>query len=117
MNVIQHGIILFVEKYVECVDFYRDVLSLPVAYVNESFTCFHFGSAYLMVEEGGTCSTAEKSRAQNPTVLRFDVSDLEAAAAELESKGCPVERLSFEWGRIGAFNDPDGNRCEMKNAP
>ena len=43
------------------------------------------------------------------TVLRFNVSDLEAAAAELESKGCPVGRLSFEWGRIGVFNDPDGS--------
>ena len=117
MNVIQHGIILFVEKYVECVDFYRDVLSLQVAYEKESLTCFHFGSAYLMLEDGGKCSMAEKSRAQNPTVLRFNVSDLEAAAAELESKCCPVERLSFEWGRIGVFKDPDGNRCEMKNAP
>lgn len=117
MNVIQHGIILFVEKYVECVAFYRDVLSLQVAHANESLTCFHFGSAYLMVEEGGKCSMAEKSRAQNPTVLRFNVSDLEAAAAELESKGCLVERLSFDWGRIAVFNDPDGNRCEMKSAP
>jgi len=80
MNVTQHGIILFVEKYVECVDSYRDVLSLQVAYAKESLTCFHFGSAYLMVEEGGKCSMAEKSRAQNPTVLRFNVSDLEAAA-------------------------------------
>lgn len=117
MNVVQHGIILFVEKYAECVDFYRDVLSLQVAYAKESLTCFHFGSAYLMVEEGGRGSLAEKNRAQNPTVLRFNVGDLEAAADELENKGCPVERLSFEWGRIGVFTDPDGNRCELRNAP
>jgi lactoylglutathione lyase len=22
---------------------------------------------------------------------------------------------SFEWGTIGAFVDPDGNRCELRN--
>ncbi|MEY8690303.1 MAG: VOC family protein [Leptothrix sp. (in: b-proteobacteria)] len=116
MNIVKHGIILFVERYAECVAFYRDVVALRVAYAKASLTCFDLGSAYLMVEEGGVRSTAEKDRAQNPTVLRFDVSDLAAAASELESKACPVEQLAFEWGSIGIFTDPDGNRCELKQA-
>lgn len=114
MNVAQYGIILFVEKYEECVEFYRDVLALEVAYAKDSLTCFRFGSAYLMVEQGGRSSRQEKGRNQNPTVLRFDVTNLEAAAEALQGKGVSVERQSFDWGHIGVFTDPDGNRCELK---
>jgi len=117
MNVAQYGIILFVEKYEECVVFYRDVVSLEVVYTKDSLTTFRFGSAYLMVEQGGKRSTQEKGRHQNPTVLRFDVTDLESATAELQGKGVSVEKQTFDWGRIGAFTDPDGNRCELKNVP
>lgn len=117
MNVAQCGIILFVENYEECIAFYRDTLDLEVAYTKDSLTSFCFGSAYLMVEQGGVSATEEKSRNENPTVLRFNVVNLEASAAELEAKGVQVERFSFEWGRIGVFNDPDGNRCELKSAP
>ncbi len=117
MNITQCGIILFVEKYEECVAFYRDAVSLEVAYAKDSLTCFHFGSAYLMVEQDGISSRQEKRRDQNPTVLRFDVANLEAAALELQRKGIPVERQSFDWGQIGVFADPDGNRCELKSAP
>lgn len=117
MNVAQYGIILFVEKYEECVVFYRDVVSLEVAYTKDSLTSFVFGSAYLMVEQGGSSSTQEKGRTENPTVLRFNVTDLEATVADLKAKGVPVESRSFDWGRIGVFTDPDGNRCELKSAP
>jgi lactoylglutathione lyase len=117
MNVAQYGIILFVEKYEECVAFYRDAVSLEVAYTKDSLTCFRFGSAYLMVEQDGVSSSQEKGRNQNPTVLRFNVTDLEAAAVTLQGKGVPVERQSFVWGRIGVFTDPDGNRCELKSEP
>jgi lactoylglutathione lyase len=116
MNIVQHGIILYVEKYDACVAFYRDVVSLEVAYAKESLTCFHFGAAYLMVEDGGKGSKVEKTLTQNPTVLRFNVSDLEVAAIELESRGAQVQRLSYEWGSIGVFIDPDGNRCELKSS-
>ena len=113
MNIVQCGIILFVEKYEECVAFYKDVVSLEVAYTKDSLTCFHFGSAYLMVEQGGN-SSQEKGRNQNPTVLRFDVTDLEAATAKFQGNGIPVKKQSFDWGHIGVFADPDGNRCELK---
>lgn len=117
MNVAQYGIILFVEKYEACVAFYRDVVSLEVAYTKDSLTRFRFGSAYLMVEQDGRGSSRRKRRGRNPAVLRFDVTDLEAAAVELQGKGILVERQSFDWGCIGVFTDPDGNRCELKSAP
>jgi lactoylglutathione lyase len=111
----QFGLILFVEKYEECVAFYKNILTLKVVYDKKSLTCFRFGSAYLMVEHGGVGSSREKNRSENPTVLRFDVSDLDVTAAELRAKGQKVELESYEWGRIGVFTDPDGNRCELKS--
>ncbi|PTU32554.1 hypothetical protein CJD38_00020 [Stenotrophobium rhamnosiphilum] len=92
-------------------------MSLEVAYTKHSLTCFHFGSAYLLVEQSDGNSRQENGHNKNPTVLRFDVTNLEAAATELESKGVSVERQLFDWGHIGVFSDPDGNRCELKFAP
>lgn len=116
LKVTQHGIILFTSKYQACVDFYRNIMGLEVAYSKDTLTCFRLGSAYLMVETGGIASDQEKGRTQSSTVLRFDVLNLDAAADTLESHGIAVERLAFDWGRIGVFIDPDGNRCELKQA-
>jgi lactoylglutathione lyase len=116
MQVAQHGIILFVEHYAQCVAFYRDALALPIAYVQDTLTCFELGSSYLMVEQGGVSSITQKTRAQNPTVLRFNVHDIRAAAQALQAKGVQIELMSFDWGDIAVFHDPDGNRCELKNA-
>lgn len=116
MQITKTGIIVFVEHYEECVSFYRDRLLLPITEVTQTLTTFAFGSAYLMVEQGGVSSQNQKSRAQNPSVLRFNVIDIQEAALELRTKGVPVEIHEFDWGGIGVFWDPDGNRCELKNA-
>ena len=116
MKYAQFGVILFVEDYDACVAFYRDRLSLSVVGVQDGLTRFAFGAAYLMLEKGGVSSPHQKARAQNPAVLRFDVADVRAAAAELGEKGVAVELREFSWGTIGVFAAPDGNRCELKNA-
>lgn len=116
MDIEQTGIILFVENYEPCVGFYRDCLSLPVVHVQETLTTFALGAAYLMVERGGVACHGEKSRAQNSTILRFNVLDVHSAAMELRERGVSVEIHAFDWGVIGVFLDPDGNRCELKNA-
>jgi lactoylglutathione lyase len=114
MRIQRPGLSLFVEHYPECVAFYRDALGLPVQQVKETLTTFAFGDGYLMVEQGGVSYSQEKTRQQNPAVLRFDVPDLVAAVTELRSAGVPVDHLRFDWGEIGVFVDPDGNRCEFK---
>jgi lactoylglutathione lyase len=115
MQIARSGIILYVEHYDQCVSFYRDQVLLPVEYVKETLTCFTFGTSYLMVEQDGVASSTEKMIAQNPTVLRFNVSNVKAAADELRARSVAVEELTFDWGEIGVFVDPDGNRCELKN--
>ncbi|MDD8023926.1 MAG: VOC family protein [Paracoccaceae bacterium] len=114
--VTHHGIILFTERYADCVAFYRDKLGLPVWFEKPGLCCLRFGDGYLMIETGGAAQERRKSRSENPTVLRFNVPDVEEAAALLEAQGIAVTRKQYDWGTIGAFLDPDGNVCGLKNA-
>jgi|GEM_PF-253919 len=111
----EFGLILFVERYEECIRFYKDVLQLEVRNEKEPLVTFELPNGYLMVEQGGVGSAQEKSRKQNPTVLRFDVSILASVVKNLEARGVHFSKrsLAFDWGTIAVFNDPDGNRIEL----
>ena len=110
------GIILGTEKFDECVHFYRDILGLPVWYEKPSLVCLRFGDGYLMIETGGHANNGRKSNAQNPTMLRLNVTDVDVAADYLFQRGIAVTRKDFPWGKVATFIDPDGNTCEFKNA-
>lgn len=110
---VHQGVILKTEWFQDCVRFYRDMLGLAIWWEKPGLVCLRFGSGYLMVEGLGTASPAAKSVAQNPTVLRFHVQDIEPAAAALGKAGVAVQVLHFDWGIIAAFADPDGNPCEL----
>ena len=112
---VQPGIILFTERFEACVAFYRVALGLPVVFDKGHLICLGFGAAYLMIEKEGAASDGAKSRAQNPTILRFNVVDVEAAADLLRGRGIDVEIATFDWGTIGKFQDPDGNLGELRN--
>ncbi|WP_017187765.1 VOC family protein [Alkalibacillus haloalkaliphilus] len=115
MNFREFGLILFVERYDECIAFYRDLLQLEVRNVKDTLVSFELPHGYLMVEQGGSGSHEEKSRHQNPTVLRFDVESLAESVKELEERGVQfIEKCkTFDWGSIAVLNDPDGNRIEL----
>ena len=110
------GIILQTQKFEECVHFYRDILGLPVWYEKPTLVCLRFGAGYLMIETGGHAIEGQKSTKQNPTILRFNVNDVDAAAEEIRKHGITVTREDFPWGKVATFIDPDGNLCEFKNA-
>ncbi|SFB28684.1 lactoylglutathione lyase [Lentibacillus halodurans] len=109
------GTIVFVENYDACIDFYKNTLRLEVRNEKENLVTFHVSGSYLMVEKGGIGSKHEKSREQNPTVLRFDVKFLDEAVAILDKRGVYFvdKRLAFDWGTIAVLLDPDGNRIEL----
>ena len=113
------GIILFTKQYEACVAFYSETVGLPVLFVADEpgshLTCCDFGGAYLMIEVDGPPPAAEKTLAQNPTKLRFNVADVEAAAQELETKGVGVRRATYGWGTVADFTDPDGNLCQLRD--
>lgn len=111
----EFGLLLFVERYEECVSFYRDKVNLEVRNEKEALTAFNIPNGYLMVEKGGSGSKNEKSRSRNPVVLRFDVNSIETEVSKLEKRGVKFidTHLEFEWGTIAVFLDPDGNRIEI----
>lgn len=110
------GIILGTERFDACVVFYRDTLGLPVWYEKPGLVCLRFGDGYLMIETGGMARPGRKANSENPTMLRFNVPDVERAASALESKGVSVLVKTYGWGIVGTFVDPDGNACELKDA-
>ncbi|KEP68565.1 glyoxalase [Thioclava dalianensis] len=115
-QVVTPGIILFTERFEQCVRFYRDMLGLPVWFEKEGLCCLRFGSGYLMVETGGHASAEKKTVHENPTALRFNVRDVEAAAQLLRQHGIAVSVAHHDWGVTGRFLDPDGNICSLKDA-
>ena len=67
-------------------------------------------------ETGGMARDERKPNSENPTMLRFNVADVEVGANLLRKRGVVVETKMFDWGVVGTFTDPDGNACELKNA-
>ncbi len=114
--IVTHGIILETERFEECVKFYRDTLELPLWYEKLELVCLRFGTGYLMIETGGTARDKRKASNENPTTLRFNVSDVEAAAKHLRNKNVAVDVTVYSWGKVGTFLDPTGNACDLKNA-
>jgi lactoylglutathione lyase len=98
------------------VAFYRDILELRVWFEKPGLVCFRFGDGYLMVETGGVARDGRKLQSENPTMLRFNVDDVIAAASLMRQRGIEVDVQDYEWGTVGTFVDPDGNACEFKNA-
>jgi len=96
------GIILGTERYDECLSFYRETIGLPVWFEKEGLCCLRFGNGYLMIETGGMARDLRKPNSENPTMLRFNVHDVEATADLLRTHGIDV--------------DVKSNACELKDA-
>lgn len=114
MNIVETGLILFLENYKQNIHFYTTGLRLPIREQHEDFIFFDLGKSYLLVEEGGVSSNREKSRQENPFVLRIDVDDFEVTLEELHMHGIEVKVIVEDWGTIGIIIDPEGNRIELK---
>lgn len=114
MQELKTGIILFTEKYEECINFYRDVIELPISYIKQDLTCFVFGGSYLLVETGGISGNKKYNVDRNPIVLRLDVTNFDESVENLRKKNIEIIVKHFEWGTIASFYDPEGNLCEIK---
>jgi predicted enzyme related to lactoylglutathione lyase len=92
------------------VEFYGNVLGLPcsVRYDKVDGAEFETGNLTLSVLDT-TGVGMEFQTNKNPIALR--VGDLEAARAELESRGVAFQGETFDSGvcRMAMFADPDGN--------
>ena len=108
------GFILYVEKYPECVAFYRDLLGLQVLFQGPELTSFEFGAAYLLVERDDRDPPAQRGEI-SPTCLRLNVPNVRARADALSREGVSVDYREHSWGTVAKFLDPDGNLCAFKD--
>jgi len=120
MEIEKHGIILNVEKYDECVSFYRDLFGLPVLHTKQDgdfrLTSLGIGDAYLLIETGGVTYESEKPISQNPTKLRFNVSDLSSALEKAKEHFGDACINEYDWGSTINIIDPDGNRVGIRDS-
>jgi len=119
MELVRTGIILNVEKFDECVAFYRSLFGLRTLFEKEDrefrLTCLEFGGSYLMIETGGVAVPAGKTPAENAAKLRFHVADIDAARKTLHSRGIAAEVTESAWGSTIDIHDPDGNRIGIRD--
>ena len=108
------GFILYVQKYPQCVDFYRHMIGLPILFKTPELTCFDFGGSYLMVELDDRPEPAERTGSP-PSCLRFNVPDVRAFADDLEKRGVDIDYQEHSWGTVAKFLDPEGNLCAFKD--
>jgi lactoylglutathione lyase len=119
MKTVRNGIILNVEKFDDCVAFYRDLFGLEKLFEQQSgtfrLTCLEFGESYLMIETDGFAKPAGKSPKESPAKLRFNVDDIEVARDWLSARGIEAKINRYEWGSTIDLYDPDGNRVGIRD--
>jgi lactoylglutathione lyase len=119
MEIDRTGIILNVEKFDECVSFYKSLFELEVLFVEQygefRLTCLEFGGSYLMIETDGFAKPEGKSLKENATKLRFNVPDIEGTLDKIRAYGIEAEIVKNEWGSTINIFDPDGNRVGVRD--
>jgi len=119
MNIVQTGIILNVEKFDECVTFYKNLFGLKVLFEEQygdfRLTCFEFDGSYLMVETDGFAKPEGKTLRENSTKLRFNVSNIKEALKTIDTYGIEAEIIENDWGSTINIYDPDGNRVGIRD--
>ena len=116
MQFTRTGIILYTLNYAECVDFYANMLELPVLFKTDTLTCFAFGEAYLMVEVDDEHDGTLDEPVRIKTCLRMNVPNVKALTDPLQAKGVKVDYQEHSWGTVAKFFDPDGNLCAFKDS-
>ncbi|MBL4907778.1 MAG: hypothetical protein JKX94_10035 [Sneathiella sp.] len=119
MNISRTGIILNTEKYVECVQFYKDLFGFDTLYEEKEsdfrLTRLDFCGTYLMIETGGTAKSRGRSIVDSPVKLRINVSDIEQALKTIENYGIKAVIVKSDWGSTINIFDPDGNRVGIRD--
>jgi catechol 2,3-dioxygenase-like lactoylglutathione lyase family enzyme len=113
MQIERTNTILYCQKWLETVDFYRNILAFPITYQNDWFVEFQLTAhAYL--------SIADESRATIHSVsgqgitLSWQVLHLNEMRAALLKQNIAVSPIRPKWGAsLFYLHDPEGHRIEL----
>ncbi len=117
MKVNRIGVILYVQKYKECISFYKTILELPILFKNKELTCFDLYGTYLMVEKNDRVAYQRINDDHKKvfSCIRLNVANVKEIADDLKSKNIDIDYQEHSWGIVTKFFDPDGNLLAFKD--
>jgi predicted enzyme related to lactoylglutathione lyase len=103
-------------------EFYTDVLGFerridsPTADGLRFLTVAVEGQDFELVLWPGTPGQAQPAQGRVPAAYTIETDDCRQAFEELKSRGVTFETevLEYPWGSIALFEDPDGNRLQIR---
>ena len=103
-------------------DFYTNVLGLEQRVDNPTPDGLRFltvgvdGQDFQLVLWPGTPGQAQPTQGRIPPTCTIETDDLRKEYEALKSRGVKFETdvLEFPWGYIAQFEDPDGNRLQLR---
>jgi len=103
-------------------DFYTNVLGLEKRVENPTpdgprfLTVGVKGDDFQLVLWPGTQGQAEPAMGRPPASITIETDDCHKSFEELKSRGVEFvsDVLEFPWGYVAQFQDPDGNRLQIR---
>ena len=113
---------VFVTDQDRAVDFYTNVLGFELKFDNPTPDGLRFltvgldGQDFQLVLWPGTPGHAEPTQGRIPAAYTIETGDCRAAVEALTERGVTFETdvLEFPWGYLAGFQDPDGNRLQVR---
>jgi uncharacterized glyoxalase superfamily protein PhnB len=115
---------LFVTDQDRALDFYTNVLGFdktvdaPTADGSRFLSVGLNGQDFQLILWPGTPGQAEPVQGRVPATYTIETEDCRTAFEELKSRGVNFETdvLEYPWGSIAIFEDPEGNRLQIREA-
>jgi predicted enzyme related to lactoylglutathione lyase len=115
---------LLVTDQDRALDFYTNVLGFelavdaPTADGNRFIAVGLNGQDFQLILWPGTPGKAQPAEGRVPAAYTIQTDDCRKAFEELKSRGVKFETdvLEYPWGYIALFEDPDGNRLQVREA-
>lgn len=113
---------VYVSDQDRALDFYTNVLGLEQRVDNPTpdgprfLTVGVDGQDFQLVLWPGKPGQGEPVQGRIPAACTIEVEDCRKAVETLESRGVKFEPgvLEFPWGFVAPFEDPDGNRLQLR---
>jgi predicted enzyme related to lactoylglutathione lyase len=113
---------VFVSDQDSALDFYTNVLGLeervdnPIPDGPRFLTVAVNSQDFQLVLWPGTPGRAQPVDGRIPAAYTIETGDIQKAVEALESRGVKFETevLEYPWGYIALFEDPDGNRLQLR---
>ena len=113
---------VFVSDQDRALDFYTNILGLEQRIDNPTpdgprfLTVAVAGQDFQLVLWPGTPGEAQPVHGRIPAAYTIETPDCRKAFEALKSRGVEFETevLEYPWGYIAVFQDPDGNRLQLR---